>query len=143
MLLIMFSSAQRRRLGIHGHTKINRSPSRRFRSLWIVLFGLFPGSKAFRNSLSRLPQGVRVHCCSRIWHLSLEVEDLFTHRLLSSSFWRLPYRILNTNHKRDLLRSIWADQTSSSGRLHRFSLVLAPAFRRSPGRQREFHTQHW
>ena len=31
----------------------------------------------------------------------------FTHRLLSSSFLGLPYRILNTNHKKELLRSLW------------------------------------
>ena len=31
----------------------------------------------------------------------------FTHRLLSSSFWGLPYRILNMNHKKELLRSLW------------------------------------
>ena len=31
----------------------------------------------------------------------------FTHRLLSSSFSGLPYRILNINHKKELLRSLW------------------------------------
>ena len=30
-----------------------------------------------------------------------------THRLLSSSFLGLPYRILNMNHKQELLRSLW------------------------------------
>ena len=30
-----------------------------------------------------------------------------THRLLSSSFLGLPYRILNMNHKKELLRSLW------------------------------------
>ena len=30
-----------------------------------------------------------------------------THRLLSSSFLGLPYRILNKNHKKELLRSLW------------------------------------
>ena len=30
-----------------------------------------------------------------------------THRLLSSSFVGLPYRILNMNHKKALLRSSW------------------------------------
>ena len=30
-----------------------------------------------------------------------------THRLLSSSFLGLPYRILNVNHKKELLRSLW------------------------------------
>ena len=30
-----------------------------------------------------------------------------THRLLSSSFLGLPYRILNMNPKKELLRSLW------------------------------------
>ena len=31
----------------------------------------------------------------------------FTHRPLSSSFLGLPYRVLNINHKKELLRSLW------------------------------------
>ena len=31
----------------------------------------------------------------------------YTHRPLSSSFLGLPYRILNTNHKKELLRGLW------------------------------------
>ena len=34
----------------------------------------------------------------------------YTHRLLSSSFLGLPYRILNMNHKKELLRSLWVGQ---------------------------------
>ena len=30
-----------------------------------------------------------------------------THRLLSSSFLGFPYRILNRNHKKELLWSLW------------------------------------
>ena len=30
-----------------------------------------------------------------------------THRPLSSSFLGLPYRILNINHKEELLRGLW------------------------------------
>ena len=30
-----------------------------------------------------------------------------THTPLSSSFLGLPYRILNTNHKKELLRGLW------------------------------------
>ena len=30
-----------------------------------------------------------------------------THRPLSSSFLGVPYRILNTNHKKELLRGLW------------------------------------
>ena len=33
-----------------------------------------------------------------------------THRLLSSSFLGLPYRILKMNHKKELLRSLWVVQ---------------------------------
>ena len=31
----------------------------------------------------------------------------YSHRPLSSSFLELPYRILNINYKRELLRSLW------------------------------------
>ena len=31
------------------------------------------------------------------------------HRPLSSSFLGLPYRILNINHKKELLRGLWVD----------------------------------
>ena len=31
----------------------------------------------------------------------------YTHGLLSSSFLGLPYRILDMNHKKELLRSLW------------------------------------
>ena len=33
----------------------------------------------------------------------------FTHRPLSSSFLGLPYRILNINHKKELLRGLWVE----------------------------------
>ena len=39
------------------------------------------------------------------WEVGGGVE--YTHRLLSSSFLGLPYRILNMNHKKELLRSLW------------------------------------
>ena len=32
---------------------------------------------------------------------------LLTHRPLSSFLWGLPYRILNINHKKELLRGLW------------------------------------
>ena len=46
----------------------------------------------------------------RPWH-DVGLQDLYracTYRLLSSSFWELPYRILNINHifKKELLRSL-------------------------------------
>ena len=34
---------------------------------------------------------------------------LTTHRLHSTSFLGLPYRILKINHKKELLRSLWVD----------------------------------
>ena len=39
----------------------------------------------------------------------------FTHRPLSSSFWGLPYRVLNINHKKELLRGLWLMGRDVSG----------------------------
>ena len=39
--------------------------------------------------------------------LGFRVVYGYTHRLLSSSFLGLPYRVLNINHKKELLRSLW------------------------------------
>ena len=39
----------------------------------------------------------------------------FTHRLQSSSFLGLPYRILNINHKKELLWSLWVVLSQLSG----------------------------
>ena len=39
--------------------------------------------------------------------LGLSASVLHAHRLLSSSFWGLAYGILNMNHKKELLRSLW------------------------------------
>ena len=41
-------------------------------------------------------------------HPFLQVAG-FTHRPLSSSFLGLPYRILDMNHKKELLRGLWVD----------------------------------
>ena len=38
-----------------------------------------------------------------------------THRLLSSSFLGLPYKILNINHKKQLLRSLWVSPLAAVG----------------------------
>ena len=60
------------------------------------------------------------HRGSRVFHLrgirnSRRIEGFYlywqlklrsTHTLLSSSFWGLPYRVLNINHKKEPLRSI-------------------------------------
>ena len=37
------------------------------------------------------------------------METMGTHRPLSSSFLGLPYRILNMNHKKELLRGLWVE----------------------------------
>ena len=37
-----------------------------------------------------------------------------THRPLSSSFWGLPYRILNINHKKELLRGLWVTASAAT-----------------------------
>ena len=34
-------------------------------------------------------------------------KDGLSHRPLSSSFLGLPYRILNINHEKELLRGVW------------------------------------
>ena len=39
----------------------------------------------------------------------------YTHRLLSSSFLGLPYRIPNMNHKKELLGSLWVVAIGDSG----------------------------
>ena len=39
----------------------------------------------------------------------------FTHSLLGSSFLGLPYRILNMNHKKELLRSLWVVYIKAQG----------------------------
>ena len=51
---------------------------------------------------------------------------LYTHRLLSSSFLGLPYRILNMNHKKELLRSLWVMQR-----------IFRPSFFWNPGSEFE------
>ena len=40
--------------------------------------------------------------------------DLTAHRLLSNSSLGLPYRILNMNHKKELLRSLWVELAQES-----------------------------
>ena len=41
-----------------------------------------------------------------------------THRLLSSSFLGVPYRILHMNHKKELLRSLWVVLNFDAGAPH-------------------------
>ena len=55
-----------------------------------------------------------------------------THRPLSSSFWGLPYWILNINHKKELLRGLWAKtpnpkRTISRPKSRRFRGVFPPS----------------
>ena len=47
-----------------------------------------------------------------LWFSGLALQrsvfrDLSTHRLLGSSFWGFPDRILNINQKKELLWSLW------------------------------------
>ena len=44
---------------------------------------------------------------SEMTMVAMPVVVKSTHRLRRSSFVGLPYRILNTNHKKELLRSLW------------------------------------
>ena len=46
-------------------------------------------------------------CLAAVSLLLAGLDLLLTHRLLSSSFLGLPYRILNMNHQKELLRSLW------------------------------------
>ena len=52
------------------------------------------------------------------------------HRLQGSSFLGLPYRILNINHKKELLWSLWVDLCLCSG------LPQHPSEARAGGTQR-------
>ena len=47
-----------------------------------------------------------------------------THRLLSSSLLGLPYRILNINHKEELLRSLWVSCTPLDGKVCAFRATV-------------------
>ena len=47
---------------------------------------------------------------------------VLTHRLLSSSFLGLPYRILNMSHKKELLRSLWVPYFCCKGKRHKDDL---------------------
>ena len=58
-----------------------------------------------------------------IHHFVLGFLMINTHRLLSSSLLGLPYRILNTNHKQELLRSLWVYYTGAQNRI---LMVKAP-----------------
>ena len=48
--------------------------------------------------------------------------SIYTHRPLSSSFLGLPYRILNIDHKKELLRGLWV--VSETGRSFRLPIKL-------------------
>ena len=45
----------------------------------------------------------------------------FTHRPLSSSFLGVPYRILNINHKKELLRGLWVGPRDLGSRPRHFN----------------------
>ena len=59
------------------------------------------------SELHRLSLGMIVEECPKRTALPYTLQQHATHRLLSSSFLGLPYRTLNINHKKELLRSLW------------------------------------
>ena len=53
----------------------------------------------------------------RFWSSASESEEVGlipTHRPLSSSFLGVLYRILNINHKKELLRGLWVDREAAN-----------------------------
>ena len=52
---------------------------------------------------------------------------LASHRLLSSSFLGLPFWILNMNHKKELLRSLWVERNRSK---HKFTVFASSKHKR-------------
>ena len=66
----------------------------------------------------QLYKALKAACCNQ--YVTLYVPPLLsiiipcTHRPLSSSFWGLPYRILNINHKKELLRGLWVGLSFST-----------------------------
>ena len=58
-----------------------------------------------------------------------------THRLLSSSFLGLPYRILNTSPKKELLRSLWVALPASPSQASRDGAEVAVTARRQRHKQ--------
>ena len=52
-----------------------------------------------------------------------------THRLLSSSFLGLPYRILNINHNKELLRGLWVHSSNQTRQPRRNLPPRASKFR--------------
>ena len=53
------------------------------------------------------------------------VQGFSTHRPLSSSFLGLPYRILNMNHKKELLRRLWVGLYEAFHRFAELDALLA------------------
>ena len=69
---------------------------------------VWPGASGFRllklNKLESM-EGRRAETLNSMLRPTLNP----THRPLSSSFLRLPYRILNINQKKELLRGLWVN----------------------------------
>ena len=64
--------------------------------------------------------------CVASHHSVIPIHRAFTHRLLSSSFLGLLYRILNMNPEKELLRSLWVDRAFKY--IHRSSKLLELAY---------------
>ena len=60
-----------------------------------------------RASLEELPQGIDLGLVLALVFGLVKMTD--THRLQSSSFLGLPYRIRNISHKKELLWSLWVN----------------------------------
>ena len=113
-------------MGTYSHTYDKPRPpvlKRRFALLRIlglysrVLWGSWTNHELSSNEFPGIPSNLGIPRigaedvkvgASVILQLGI-VTRSGAHRLLSSSFLGLPYRILNMNHKKELLRSLWVD----------------------------------
>ena len=71
--------------------------------LLLLLMVVVAASWAVAVVVLLLPTAAAAGCCGCV------LSYVVTHRLLSSSFWGLPYRIPNMNQKKELLRGLWVN----------------------------------
>ena len=86
----------------------------RIQSLWILTSRL--GSMV-EQQLRLAKTGRCRHCAEGFSGFGFEFK-VYTHRLKSSSFGGLPYRILDMNHKKELLWRLWVSQRSQGLRVY-------------------------
>ena len=77
------------------------------------------GNRSFDNSRMKLNLSTARHVIG------------FTHRPRSSSFLGLPYRILNLNHKKELLRGLWVELKRSNSHIFKLHVCLLSGTARS------------